>query len=115
MLSEINTALESTGKRVFYGQAGNLDGEDIWDYIVFFRDTLAPSQNKTGFAESYQVAIVQEDFIEDATVWQVIDAMTALPGMRVSDSAQFNYTVKPNTENVLEILTLRFVRPVKRC
>ena len=41
MLKKISDALKTVGKPVFYGMAGTLDGEDVWDYIVFFRSTLS--------------------------------------------------------------------------
>lgn len=115
MLNEISKALEELGKPVFYGQAGTLDGDDIWDYIVFFRDSLRVTSNKNGFADSYIVAIVQEEFVEDSVIYSVIDALTALPGVRLADGEMtYNYTTKPNTNTIIEILTLEFVRPKKR-
>lgn len=114
MLNEISTALESTGKTVFYGQAGKLDGSEVWDYIVFFRDTLQPSANKTGMTETYTVAIVQDEYVDDATIEAVLKAMLAIKGVRLSQNpSQFDYSVKPNTDVVLEMLTLSFTRPWK--
>lgn len=116
MLSDIQTALESLGLPVYYGAAGTLSGEDVWDYIVFYRRTLSPSTSKTGLAQVYEVAIVCEEYVPDEKVFGVIDAMTALPGVRFSDTGgDFQYTTKPNTEQVIEILTLDFTRPMKRC
>lgn len=116
MLSEIQTALESLGLTVYYGAAGTLSGEDVWDYIVFYRRTLSPSTNKTGLSQVYEVAIVCEEYVPDETVFGVIDAMTALPGVRFADTGgDFQYTTKPNTEQVIEILTLDFTRPMRRC
>jgi hypothetical protein len=115
LLNEINKALAKTGKPIFYGQAGSLSKEDIWDYIVFFRNSLSPRQNKTNLTERFSVVIVQEEYIEDQTIQDVIDYMEAIPGMRLSDSeAQFDYTTKPNSNVILEALMLDFVRPFKR-
>lgn len=118
MLSEIKTALESVAGEmpVYYGQAGTLAGEDLWDYVVFFRNSLVPTGNKRALAESYTVAIVQEEFIEDGLVQKVIDAMCGIPGMRFQNSGgTFEYTTKPNTSQVIEVLLLGFVRPSKVC
>lgn len=116
MLSDIQTALEELGLPVYYGAAGQLSGEDVWDYIVFYRRTLEPSTNKTGLAQVYEVAVVCEEFVPDETVLGVIDAMTALPGFKLKDTGgEYQYTTKPNTEQVIEILTLDFVRPMRRC
>lgn len=116
LLQKVNDALKGLGKPVFYGRAGSLDGEDIWDYLVFFRSSLKTATNKNGLVDTYSVAIVQEEFVDDATVYGVIDAMTGIPGMRLADGdQQYTYTVKPNTETVIELLTLDFVKPKKRC
>lgn len=115
MLNEIKTALETLNKPVFYGKAGTLDGDDIWDYIVFFRDTVRATSNKNGLADYFTVAIVQEEFVEDSTIYGVIGVLTALPGVRLADGdMQYQYTTKPNTSTIIEILTLSFVRPKKR-
>lgn len=116
MLTEISTALESTGKKVFYGRAGNLSASDIWDYIVFFRSNLHTTGNKKGLADSFTVVIVQEEYVEDALVFDVISAIEAIPGIRLADGEhQYQYTTKPNTETVIEMLMLNFVKPKKRC
>lgn len=116
MLDTIKTALESTGKTVFYGQAGTLRGDDIWDYIVFFRNYMNVSTDKTNLSDSYRVVIVQEEFIDDATIYAVIDAMLGIPGMRIVDGTHdYNYTRKPNTGATIEMLTLDFIKPKKRC
>lgn len=116
MLRDIQRALEALGVPVYYGQAGTLTTEDVWDYVVFFRRTLGPTGGKTGLAQTYEVAIVFEEFVPDEQVFACIDAMTALPGFRLADNGgEYQYTTKPGTEQVIEILTLDFVRPMKRC
>lgn len=116
MLTEIKESLEALGLPVFYGRAGSLSGDDLWNYLVFFRSTLAPSTNKTGITDTYTVAIVQEEYIDDDLVYKVIDSMCSLPGMRLaSGDMPYNYTTKPNTQVVIEVLTLDFVCPKKRC
>lgn len=116
MLKQIQQSLEAIDPHTYYGAAGTLSGEDVWDYIVFYRTTLSPSTNKTGFAQVYEVAIVREEYVPDETVFAVIDAITAIPGMRYAGTGgTYQYTMKPNTEQVIEILTLDFVRPLKRC
>lgn len=116
MLSDIQTALEKLGVPVYYGAAGTMSGEDVWDYVVFYRTTLGPTGGKTGLAQVYEVALVFEEYVPVEKVFATIDAMTALPGVRLSDTGgTYQYTTKPNTEQVIEILTLDFVRPLKRC
>lgn len=116
MLQEINDALESTGQTVFYGKAGTLSGEDPWDYIVFYRTNLTPNETKRSITDGYTVAIVQEEFVEDTLASAVIKAMTDLPGMKLAGTGgTYQYATKPNTETVIEILYLDFVRPSKVC
>lgn len=116
MLKRIKQQLETLNRPVFYGQAGKLDGGDLWDYIVFFRDTMSCSTNKTGFTDSYTVVIVQEEFIDDETIFGVIDSMEEIDGMRLaSGDMAYQYTTKPNTSTVIEMLVLEFVKPKKRC
>lgn len=113
-LAEVQTALGALGLPVYYGAAGTLSGEDVWDYVVFYRTTIAPTGGKTGLAQVYEVAIVCEEFVPDETVAKAIEAMTALPGFRLADTGgTYQYTRKPNTEQVIELLTLDFVRPFK--
>lgn len=116
MLRDIKAALEALGLTVYYGAAGRLSGEDVWDYIVFYRTTLSPSASKTSLSQVYEVAVVCEEYVPDETVFGVIDAMTALPGFKLADTGgTYQYTTKPNTEQVIEILTLDFVRPMREC
>lgn len=116
MLNEIKTALEALGKPVFYGQASTLDGGDVWDYIVFARSAFSATGNKKGYADRYAVFVVQEEYIEDGAAESVIAAMTGIPGVRMADGEMpYQYTTKPNTGTLLEVLELDFVRPRKAC
>lgn len=116
MLQEISDALESTGERVWYGMAAQLSGEDVWNYVVFYRLNLGASQSKTSFVDVYEVTIVHEEYIPDEVITKVINAMRSIPGMRLHNTdGVYQYTTKPNTEQVLELLSLDFVRPSKVC
>lgn len=116
MLNEIKAKLESMGKPVFYGQADSLDGGDAWDYIVFSRASLSTTGNKNGYSDKFSVFIVQEEYIEDGIAESVIKALTDIPGVRLQDGDMpYQYTTKPNTQVLLEILELDFVKPRKAC
>lgn len=116
VLSDIQTALETLGVPVYYGAVDTLSTEEVWDYVVFFRRNLSPTGGKTGIAQAYEVALVFEEYVPDEKVWECIDAMTSLPGFRLADTGgEYQYTKKPSTEQVIEILTLDFVRPLRRC
>jgi outer membrane receptor for ferrienterochelin and colicin len=55
------------------------------------------------------------DFIPDGLENDIIQAMRSIPGVNVSGTdGDYNYVQKPNTNTVVEILTLEFVRARKR-
>ena len=116
MLETISKALESLGLPVWDGAAKTLKVEDVWDYIVFYRRNLSPSTNKTGFSDTYQVTIVCEEYVPDETVSGVIKAVLSIPGFKLAGTGgTYQYTVKPNTDQVIELLSLDFVKPSKVC
>lgn len=115
ILNDVKNALESVDSNVYYGMAGSLKENDLWDYVVFSRKTLIAPSNKTSYTDKFRVAIVREEFIPDETVYQVIDAMLGIDGMRLSGSEfVYEYAKKPNTSTVIELLVLEFVKPKKR-
>ena len=116
LLDDISKALQPIGLPVFYGQAGTMEGADLWDYIVFWRDMLNPNDTKRTLSEQFVVCLVQENYCDDAKIGAVIKAVTAIPGVRVqSEGGTFEYMMKPNTDTVLESLRITFTRPFKVC
>lgn len=114
MLNEIKAALDTLGLPVFYGQAGTIDGEDTWDYVVFFRNTTAPTGGKTALADSFTVAVVQEEYVPEQTISDAIKAVTAVPGVRLATTGiEYGYSTKPNTSATIEVALIRFVKPSK--
>ena len=115
MLETIEKALRGVMPLVFYGSADDVGNAALWNYIVFFRERISQSQNKTGFVDYYTVAIVHEDWIPNDAIEDVISAMEALPGVRLaSQDVDVNYTRKPGTNAVVEIATLSFSHSRKR-
>lgn len=116
MLKEINDALAALGLPVFYGRAGTMDGEDLWDYIVFYRDSISPNATKKSLTDSFTVALVQENYVDDDKVSAIIKAMRSIPGVRFGNQgATFDYSPKPGTDTVLEACMLPFIKPSKVC
>lgn len=114
ILEDIKRALESVDPTVFYGKASNVSDGDLWNYIVFSRDKLRATGDKTGIANTYQVAIVRENYIQEETVQAVIDAMYGLAGMRLAGNEfAYQYAAKPKTNTIIELLVLDFVKPRK--
>lgn len=115
ILNRIKEALEAVDPNVYYGMAGTVDDGDLWDYLVFARKSLSAADQRTGYVDTYRVAIVRENFIPNETVFQVVDAMLSIPGMRLASNAfDYDYATKGKTNTVVELLVLEFTKPVKR-
>jgi hypothetical protein len=115
LLEEIQTKLQEIDSYVFYGMADEEQITSKWDYTVFMRRNLSISDTKQGYTDRYAVAIVRENFIPEGLETQVINKMLEIAGMRIaSTDCQYNYVKKPNTNIVVEILTIEFVKARKR-
>ena len=63
---------------------------------------------------SFSVNIIRENFIPEGLDLAVIEKMLEIPGMRLAGTdMEYAYTAKPNTNVVVEMLSIDFVRPVK--
>lgn len=112
---KIREKLEELDPLVFYGRAGSLNEEVLWNYMVFFRERRSPSENKTGKTYLFHVAIVRENEIPEGLDEEVIKKITEIPGVRLSGDAQYDYTIKPNTGAAVEVLDITFAKPMKGC
>ena len=114
ILQTIKDKLKEVDENVFYGIVDLRMKDEIWDYIVFNRNLLKTSANKTGFTDVYSVHIIREEWIPNETVKAVIDKMLEIEGMRLaSNDFQYNYEMKPKTDLVVEMLSIDFVKPRK--
>lgn len=118
ILDDIKNKLKEIDPNVFYGMADETDENDNpiteWNYIVFMRKTLSANQNKTSFSDRFIVAIVRENFIPEGLDMDVIAKMDEI-GLRLANlDGQYNYTKNPNTNTVVELLTMEFVNARKR-
>jgi hypothetical protein len=114
ILEEITEKLEQIDRNVFYGAVDMSMKETLWNYIVFNRVKLTPSQNRTGYTAEYAVHIVREDFIPEGLEEEVIEALKTIKGLRVdSDGGTYDYVTKPSTNNVVEMFTVNFYIPRK--
>lgn len=114
ILEDIKNQLETVDQRVFYGMVDESVAKTAWNYIVFNRTKLAVTGNKTGYADGYDVSIVRENFIPEGVDLAIIERMTEIHGMRLAAiDGEYNYILKPNTNIVVEMLTLHFVRARK--
>lgn len=114
ILNDIKEKLLAIDPNVFYGAVDNSACETVWDYIVFERSRIAINPNKTSYSHHYTVRIIRENFVPVGLERTVIDSLCTIPGMRLADADPvFDYTVKPNTNTVVEMLSIDFVKPEK--
>lgn len=115
ILEDIKNKLEQIDNRVYYGIVDKEVKETLWNYIVFNRVKFKASSNKTGYSYYYDVHIIRENFIPEDLEIEVINKILEISGMRLSeDDFQYEYIEKPNTNIVIEMLSIRFVR-AKKC
>lgn len=105
---------------VWYG-ACQVEKLEHWNYFVFNRlKTTKNNNSKVDYQTFYQVHIVHEDYIPEGYVQTVIEALEAqdASGTKLkptNDDVTYNYTFKGNTNMVVEIATITFYHPEKRC
>ena len=84
------------------------------------KTTKASSTNKVDLQTFYEVHIIHEDAVPEGYVQTVIDALQAQadPGTKLkvtSDDIEYDYSFKGSTNMVVEIATITFLHPEKRC
>jgi len=113
ILSDIKDKLLEVDPIVYYGMVDTAQREMAWDYTVFERTKITFNQNKSGRSYYFTVHIIRENFIPAGYEVTVIDKVCEIAGMRVSGDPTFQYVPKPNTNVVVEMLSIDFVLPVK--
>lgn len=100
---------------VYYGMVHSEKKETLWNYIVFNRTSMKSNTNKTGYTDGFVVHIVREEWIPEGQAEEVIKKMLEIEGMRLAGTdMQYSYVPKPNTDIVIEMLSIEFVRPRKK-
>lgn len=114
ILKTIKDKLSEVDEHVFYAMVDLKMKDELWNYIVFNRNALKVSTNKTAYTDTFTVHIVREEWIPEGLDTEVINKMLEIEGMRLASSeAQYNYIQKPSTDMVVEMLSLEFVKPRK--
>lgn len=115
ILSDIEAKLQELDPRVCYGVVDNtVKNAPVWDCIVFGRSNIKYPANKISASDYFDVLVIRENYIPDGFDTEIIQALTSLDGVRLAgDTATFDYVQKPNTDTVIEMLTLSFVRSRK--
>lgn len=115
ILEDIETKLKEIDPLVFYGKVDDEKITDEWNYIVFLRKSLGVGAQKKEYSDRFTVAVVRENYIPEGLDTLIIEKMCELSGMRLASSdCPYSYTQKPNTNTVVELLTMEFVRARKR-
>lgn len=116
MRNEIRDKLREIDKHIYYGIVPDNVELAEYNYFVFGQEKIrkknpASSMDLQGY---WYVAIVRENFIPDSLVFEVINKVTEISGLRLADSDfEYNYITKGNTNNVVEILELKFTKTKK--
>lgn len=114
ILNEIKQKLEEIDSHVFYGMVDDSMQKTLWNYIVFNRNVMKENQNRTGYTDYYTVHIIREEWIPEGLEIEVINKMLEINGMRLSGAdAIYTYVPKPNTNIVVEMLSIGFMRAKK--
>jgi len=114
ILADIEAALKEIDPNVYYGTVDSSRKETVWDYIVFNRTKIKRSANKTSASDCFDVHIIRENYIPEGLDEEIIEKLCALPGVRLAmEDNTFAQDRKPNTNIVVEILTISFLRARK--
>lgn len=113
-LDKIREALADFGK-TYYGNA-DPNITDPWNYTVFRRSAISKAPNGQDFVRRYVVAIVRENYIPEGLEFEIVQAIQNATNLRASNTeATYSYVYKGNTDLVVEVCTLTFSEPLKRC
>lgn len=97
---------------VYYGMCTAPTLEE-WNYFVFNRAPIHTDSNSR-YTETFQVHVVHENYVAEDYVYTVIEALKeAVPGLSLNGDLEYNYTVKGDTQLVVEIATIPFKKARK--
>ena len=114
ILTDIEAKLKEIDPNTYYGMVDESQAETVWDYIVFNRTRIRHSGNKTSSSDFFAVHVIRENYIPDGMENAVIDALCELPGVRLTgEDTEFSYVQKPNTNIVVEMMSISFLRARK--
>lgn len=115
MRDKIEKALKKLGFPVYYGIAPETREHEDMNFFVFGQQDIQKGSNGSDLIGSYYVIIVRENYIEDELVFNTIDAVESILGMKLtSDRQRYDYLKKGKTDFVAETLMLTFRRTKKR-
>ena len=115
ILNDLQQVLLGIDENTYYGTAALHPKDAPWDYIVFSRDTMNRTKDKSGYADYILVELVREEFVPDELVDEVISAVEGLAGFRLCEGQhEYWYAVKPSSHLTVEKLVLKFAHARKK-
>ena len=113
ILQDIQDKLKEIDENVFYGMVHKKMQETVWNYIVFNRKSLKFNENKTSCSEVISVHVIRENFIPEELVIEVIKKMQEIAGVKVTSEGNYEQIEKPNTNILVEMFSIDFVKVKK--
>lgn len=103
------------GEKTIYGRVSMNNVPESWNYITFNRKRVKRAgTSMSDFNEEYQVNLVHEDYVPEEAVYEVINKLLEVTGLKLApDDIDFNYLLKNKTDTVVEVATIVFTHPVK--
>ena len=104
-------------EEVLYGTAHAHDDSRAWNYIVFNKEKIKKGgTSNTDLTYYWNVAIVHEEYIPEGLEEALINKVLEIKGLRLADGDMpIEYLTKGDTNMVVELLQISFVRTKKRC
>ncbi len=115
MRDEIEKKLKDIDSNIFYGIVPEEIDLSEWNYFVHGMKKIRKSgTSNVDFNRYFYVTIVREDYIDDETIFKVIEKICEIPGMRLADvEYEVDYAFKGKTDLAVEMLELIFTKPLK--
>lgn len=118
MLNEIKEKLNEFAEcngydDISYGRVTKTPG--VWNYVVFGREKITRSgSSDNDFNRRYRVALVHEDYIPEGHEVTLIQKLSELKGLKLAkDDLTYDYAVNPKNGNVVEMVIVTFIEPMK--
>lgn len=117
MRDKIKEKLLEIDSNIHYGIIPDQLRIEEWNYFVFGQEKIRKKSTDSKDLNGYwYVTIVREDYIPDDVVFEVIDKLEEIPGLRLAEGdCEYEYVTKGNTNLVVEILKINFTKTKKRC
>lgn len=115
MLRRIRDTLMAEGLPVYYGRVPQNEEIPVWNYFVFNRSRTAKAGG-VNYKQYVQVHIICEDVLPEGEEIKIIKKIEEIPGVKLADDdIVYDYTLKNNTDMVVEMATITFVKTIKGC